>query len=114
MQFRIVRNVLADSVAGHVHPALRAFIPPIRERTTPCTLLLFRFQKDEKGSGMVLSEAVLQALSRLGDGQGERVLAFAGNFSTEAKNHLREGGVEIVVASDFEWVEESIKTIGER
>jgi hypothetical protein len=113
MQFRIVRGVRVDQVSAHIHRALRPVVPPISSEGKLCTLLLFRFQRDEKSSGVVRSATVERALSQLGDGKEELVLAFGGDFTVEAKSLLVARGARIVAISDHGWTDERHKEISE-
>jgi hypothetical protein len=112
MQFKIVRNIRADQVARHVPPMLKAYIPPLDDSVY--TLLLFRFQRDEKSDGVVVSSTARRALSRLGEERLGRGLAFGGEFTLEARDLLREHGFRLVAAGDFGWTDERIKAVRER
>jgi hypothetical protein len=111
MKFQIVRDISVERLASHVRPAFRGLIPAPRSKTEIFALILFRFQHDEKGSGVIISSAAEQALARLGNVQGQRTLALGGDFTLEAKALLRQNGVEPVGLRDFGWTDESYLNI---
>ena len=72
MRFRIVRNVPAATVTARVQPAFRDLLPPALSQQERVTLILFRFQREKSGSGVVMGNVVEQALDRLGERNDER------------------------------------------
>ncbi len=111
MKFQVLRNVPAESLTSRVRPAFRDRIPVIRPDDMACTLIVFRFQRDEKASGVVTSNAVKQALNRLGDVPNQRILAFAGDFTQEARALLKENRIEAVTLTYFGWTDERYAAI---
>ena len=112
MQFRVVEHVPSDRVASHVPAKLRQYLPTAYDDRL-CTLVIFRFQRDEKQSGVISSSTVRKALSRFEPTAGERLLALAGEFTLESQELLRGSSFEVVMAGDFGWTDESILAIRE-
>jgi hypothetical protein len=78
------------------------------------TLIVYRFGHDEKGDGVITSKAVRQAIERLGDAAGQRVFAFAGEFTLEARALLEQNQIGAVVLGDWAWTDERYKAIKSR
>ena len=112
MQFRIVEHVQPERVASHVPAVLRPYLPTEYDNRL-CTLVIFRFQRDEKGSGVISSSTVRKALSRFEPTVGERLLALAGEFTLESQKLLREKSFDLVMVGDFGWTDERILAIRE-
>ena len=107
MKFQIVRDIPVERLASHVRPAFHGLLPAPRSKTEIVTLILFRFQHDEKGFGVIPSSAAEQALARLGNVRGQRALALGDDFTLEAKVLLQQNGVEPVGLRDFGWTDDS-------
>jgi hypothetical protein len=58
-----------------------------------------------------MSNAVRQALNRVGEKSDQRVLALAGDFTLEARALLKAADIEVVQLSDFGWTDERYKAI---
>ena len=110
MKFQILRNVPAKSVASRIRRAFRDRIRLGLEHP-PCTLIVFRFQRDERESGVVTLNTVKQALDRLGVAREQQVLALAGDFTEEARGLLKANKIEAVTLTYFGWTEETYKAI---
>jgi len=66
MKFKIVRGISSETLAKHVRREFVDRLPP-RSKDEQFTLILFRFQRDEKGTGVILSSIAGHALARLPD-----------------------------------------------
>jgi hypothetical protein len=110
VKFKIVRSISADELPTHVRREFVARLPP-RLESERFTLILFRFQRDRKQSGVILSSVVKQAIARLGSFEGERALAFGGDFTQEARAVLEANGIVPISLGDFHWTDESYKQI---
>lgn len=113
MKFKIVRGICGEALAKNVRREFVDRLPP-RSKGEQFTLMLFRFQRDEKCSGVILSSVAEHAISRLGDRHGERVLALGGDFTQEARSLLEANGIEPIALGDFHWTDESYKRIKNR
>jgi hypothetical protein len=111
MRFQIVKDVPGAVLASHVRADLRDFLPPVGSKEERFTLIQFRFQRDEKGSGVVTSNSVRQALRRLGEVNADRILALAGDFTLEARSLLKVHGIEVVATTCFGWTDEGYQAI---
>ena len=107
MKFQIVRDIPVQRLASYVRPAFHGLLPAPQSNTEIFTLILFRFQHDDKGYDVILSSVAKQALARLGNVQGQRTLAFGGDFTLEAKVLLRQNGVEPIGLRDYCWTDDS-------
>jgi hypothetical protein len=113
MKFKIVRGISSEALAKHVRREFVDRLPP-RSKDDRFSLVLFRFQRDEKGSGVILSSVAEQALAKLGDPHGERTLALGGEFTQEARALLEAQGVEPIALGDWHWTDKSYKRIKNR
>jgi hypothetical protein len=95
---------------SHVRPAFRHLLPSVANGEK-LTLIIFRFQRDEKGSGVVISSVVKQALARLANTERQRTLALAGSFTIESISALKESGVEAISLHEWGWTDDSYKWI---
>lgn len=106
MKFQIVRDVASERLTSHLRPAFHSIVPSPLSDDERFTLILFRFTHDEKGSNVIRSKSAEQALARLGNIAGQRILALAGDFTLEAKALLKQNGVEPIGLRDGGWTDE--------
>jgi sulfur carrier protein ThiS len=111
MKFQILRDVPSDTLLNRL-PSKYQHIPwPALLSGLPLTVLIFKSQRDEKRSGVVMSRTVKQALKRLELADQQKIVAVGADFTLESRVLLEERSVEVVSRVFFGWTDESYLSI---
>ncbi len=106
MRFRIHRGVEGRKLLDLLAPPLRRRLPSQLVDGGPYTVVVFALNQDPVRSG-----AAARAVARLGEDEGEPVLAFATGLTEDASAVLAERGIAAFTVSDFHWTDASFDRI---